>query len=74
MKMWTIAIASAAIIGTLLFTQGAIVALSVTALCSFVALLILRIADRQTEAPANLHLVEGNDSPEFLYQQREQAS
>jgi len=60
--MWSAIITSAATIGAVLYLQGPIVALGLTAVSSIALLIVLRASEQQTFAkPAGIAIAPGKD-------------
>ena len=76
--MWSAIITSAATIGAVLYMQGPIVALGLTAVSSIALLIVLRATEHKTETvmqPRPLAPMDGDDGLDLLFPPlRQQAS
>jgi hypothetical protein len=74
--MWSAIITSAATIGAVLYLQGPIVALGLTAVSSIALLIVLRASEQHAHAdPAAVAIAPGKDGdPELLFPPLRQVS
>jgi len=69
--MWSAIITGAATIGTVLYIQGPIVALALTAVSSLALLIVLRAMENKTNAqrlhPRPLEVIDGNNDVDIPF-------
>ena len=69
--MWSAIITGAATIGAVLYMQGPVVALALTAVSSLALLIVLRAMENKTPAvparPHPLEAIDGNDEVDLLF-------
>ena len=69
--MWSVIITGAATIGAVLYMQGPIVALALTAVSSLALLIVLRAMDNKIPAqparPRPLDVIDGNNEVDLIF-------